>query len=194
MIIINNEKFVEKLNEEYIKQQENEMNELYKRYNCRLETINSFIKKYKKTINNIKQFNQKINEEMRMNNIYTEKHKDGDYGCNKASNSDLNYSKYHYYTHTDFDRLMKENEDSKGFIVIGKYNAVMAFRNFKNIDCMQLVEENGEFKYVCNFGVIQPFIMRIIDKENISDAIEYIKTYEPYCKNYKVKKQVLVFE
>ena len=27
MIIINNEKFVEKLNEEYIKQQENEMNE-----------------------------------------------------------------------------------------------------------------------------------------------------------------------
>lgn len=109
-------------------------------------------------------------------------------------NKELSYSKYHYYTHTDFDRLMEENKDSKGFIVIGKYNAVMAFRNFKNIECMQLVEENGEFKYVCNFGVIQPFIMRIIDKENINDAIEYIKTYEPYCKNYKVKKQVLVFE
>jgi hypothetical protein len=70
----------------------------------------------------------------------------------------------------------------------------MAFRNFKNIESMAIIEENGEFKYLCEFGVIRPFILKIIPKEEIQIAIQYIKNYAKIYENYKIKKEVLVFE
>lgn len=110
-----------------------------------------------------------------------------------ASNYKLNYSKYHYYTETDFDRLMEENKDSKGFIVIGKENAVLALKNYEKIPTLEIIEQNGRFEYVCGFNnSVKSFIMRKIHKYEIEDAIKYIKNYKP--KQYKIKKEVLLFE
>jgi len=105
--------------------------------------------------------------------------------------------KYHYYTETDFDRLIKENKDAKGFIVIGKDNAVMSLKNYNNIPIIKIIEQNGNFKYVdifnsLNHSYVADFTMRIISKENIQWAIEEIKNHRP--KEQKIKKEVLVFE
>jgi len=108
-------------------------------------------------------------------------------------NNEANYSKYHYYGQTDFDRLIEENINSKGFIVIGKENAVLALKNYENIPTLEIIEQNGSFEYVCDFNnTVKNFIMRKIQKHEIQDAIKYIKNHKP--KQQKIKKEVLVFE
>lgn len=57
---------------------------------------------------------------------------------------------------------------------------------------MLIEEYKGSFGYMCEYdNIVRPFIMRIISKSDISDAIQFIKTHKP---KLKIKKEVLVFE
>lgn len=101
-----------------------------------------------------------------------------------------NYSKYCFKDNVDIDRIIKENKDSSGFIVIGKENAIKGIKNYKHLTVSETIVEKDKFVYKDIEPYIPMFITTIISKDSIDDAIKEIKE----LKSNKSKKEVLVFD